>query len=111
MKHSDGAASLIMYSKFFGLDSNIIGVGIEQRLEILPENVHVYTWGSHTEAKFVKFYLCKKMIDIIIDGSGKDHFLKFKIMWPCLGKNGLYIIEVIFPIFYFILSLIIVFGD
>ena len=84
-----------MYSNFFGQKSNIIGIGIEQRLENLPENIHVYTWGTYMEPNFIKFFVCKNMIDVIIDSSFTDQLSKFKTMWPCLNKNGLYLIEVL----------------
>lgn len=91
-----GGGSLLMWAHYFGPFSKIIGVDKERKIIDRPENVHIYQ-ASQTDVTFLLNTLCKQRLNIIIDDGShfsQDIIATFETMWPCLQKQGLYIIEV-----------------
>lgn len=91
--------SLQIWSKYFGLDSQLYGIDINPDVcEMTPlgSNIHVHCFDGSDENKINSFIKNTKSFDIIIDDAShnnKEVIKSFELLFPSLNPGGIYVIE------------------
>lgn len=92
-----GGGSLQIWRKYFGPESQIIGIDIDPECQSLDEVGQLVRVGSQGDGKFLKSIVNElgRITIVLDDGShiGEDQVASFVALWPALESGGLYVIE------------------
>lgn len=90
--------SLQVWKKFFGSESQVVGIDVDPESRKSFESGVEFVLGSQSDEEVLRESLrvLGNVVDLVIDdGShrGKDQIMTFEHLWPFLSVGGVYIVE------------------
>jgi hypothetical protein len=89
--------SLQVFQEYFGVNAKIVGIDIDERcgkLDVAPACIRI---GDQSDENFLRSVVEELGgLDIVIDDGShlpKDQMSSFRVLWPLLSNNGIYIVE------------------